>query len=202
MGDVHAYGNPHFSCSPEAAEIMAVTLVKAMCAVDPPNADLYRQNAKKLVADLAQVEQDLKAEFAPYVGLKVVTFHAAWEYFADSFGLTLVATIEPKPSITPSPSQMKHVIDTMKDEGVKVVIVETYSSYDQAKAVADSAGAQLVVLPDHVNGKPEADSYQNLFRCNIHKLMEAAKQAGIAPNATAASKPAATPPSAGDGGGQ
>src|SRR4030095_2045 len=37
MGDVHAYGNPHFSCSPEAAETMTVTLVKAMCENDPRN---------------------------------------------------------------------------------------------------------------------------------------------------------------------
>jgi ABC-type Zn uptake system ZnuABC Zn-binding protein ZnuA len=69
----------------------------------------------------------------------------------------------------------------MKRENVKIVIVETYNSYDQAKAVADAAGALVVTLPDHVLGAPEADTYQNLFSYDIQKLIEAAKAAGIAP---------------------
>lgn len=183
MGDVHAYGNPHFTGSPEAAEIMTVTLVKAMAELDPANADLYKVNAKKLVADLADVHQKLKQELAPYAPLKVVTFHKAWEYFGDSFGLDIVTTIEPKPLITPSPAEMKKTIDTMKEQGVKIVIVETYSNYNQAKYVADEAGAQILVLPDHVNGVPEANTYQNLFRYDVHKLIAAAKAAGIQPKA-------------------
>src|SRR2546423_14148240 len=43
QGDVHAYGNPHFTLNPQNAQRMAVTLVKAMIAVDPGNADFYRQ---------------------------------------------------------------------------------------------------------------------------------------------------------------
>jgi hypothetical protein len=70
----------------------------------------------------------------------------------------------------------------MKEEDVRIVIVETYSSAAQAEAVAEAAGAQVIVLPDHVRGRAEADSYQNLFRANIHKLIEAAQAAGIAPH--------------------
>jgi zinc/manganese transport system substrate-binding protein len=185
MGDVHAFGNPHFSTDPRNGQRMTVTLVNAMCEVDPANAELYKANAKKLVLDLASVYEQLKEEFEPYAGLKVVTFHKSWDYFANAFDIDIVTTIEPKPLITPSPGEMKAVIDTMKGQDVRIVIVETWSSYDQAKRVADAAppppGAQLLVLPDHVDGKPEADSYQNLFRSNIRKLIEAAKAAGIEP---------------------
>jgi len=181
MGDVHAYGNPHYTASPANAQRMAVTLVKAMAAVDGANANFYKENAKKFVLEIDAVYKKLKDDFAPYDGLKVVTFHKAWEYFGDAFGLDIVATIEPKPAITPSPGEMRKTIDTMKQQGVKIVIVETYNSYDQAKSIADSAGARVIVLPDHVNGVPQADSYQNLFRYDIGKLIEAAKAAGIEP---------------------
>jgi zinc/manganese transport system substrate-binding protein len=194
MGDVHAYGNPHFSCSPEAAEIMTVTLVKAMCENDPANTEFYKANAKKLVTELADVHQQLKTELQPYAPLRVVTFHKAWEYFADSFGLEVVTTIEPKPLITPSPAEMKKTIDTMKEQNVKIVIVETYSNYSQAKYVADEAGAQLLVLPDHVNGVAEADTYQKLFAYDVHKLIDAAKAAGIQPSSDSAASKAATSP--------
>ena len=181
MGDVHAYGNPHFTANPAVAQRMAVTLVKAMVALDPKNGDFYKENAKKFVLDMADLTKKLKAEFAPYSGLKVVTFHKAWEYFADAFDINIVTTIEPKPLITPSPAEMRKTIETMRSQNVKIVIVETYSSYDQAKSIADAVGAQLITLPDHVNGVSGTDSYQQLFVYNVHKLMEAARRAGIEP---------------------
>jgi hypothetical protein len=53
-------------------------------------------------------------------------------------------------------------------------VVETYNSLAEAKTVADAAGATAIVLPDHVNGIAEVDSYQKLFRYNVDKLLEAA----------------------------
>jgi hypothetical protein len=40
----------------------------------------------------------------------------------------------------------------------------------------------MVVLPDHVNGVPEADTYQKLFRYDVEKLIETAKAAGVEPH--------------------
>lgn len=179
MGDVHAYGNPHYTANLANAQRMTVTLVQAMAKVDPADADFFKANARRLVKDLAALDEELTVEFAAYAGLKVVTYHAAWLYFANDIGLDIVTTIEPKPAISPSPVEIKRVIDTMKANDVRIVIVETYNSFSQAKSVADAAGARVLVLPDHVLGLPEADSYQNLFRTNVAKLIAAARAAGI-----------------------
>ncbi len=181
MGDVHAYGNPHFQCNPQIAQQMTVTLVKAMLQVDPANADFYRENAKKFVIDMANVSREIKAKFQPYAGLKVVTFHAAWEYFADAIPFEIVGTIEPKPMITPSPAQVRQTIDLMKQHNVKVVIVETYDDDRLAQRIADAAGAKCIRLPDRVLGIPKVKTYQELFRYNTDKLIEAAKAAGVHP---------------------
>jgi zinc/manganese transport system substrate-binding protein len=181
QGDVHGYGNPHFTLNPKIAQRMAVTLLKAMVNVDPSNADYYKANAKKLVVDLGKVGQEIKEQFAPYAGLKVVTFHKAWEYFADAIPIDIVGTIEPKPSITPSPAQVRETIDLMRRENVKVVICETYDDDKLAKYVAEQAGARMIVLPDHVSGVEGVDTYQNLFRYDTQKLIDAAKAAGAQP---------------------
>jgi zinc/manganese transport system substrate-binding protein len=181
MGDVHAYGNPHYTANIANAQRMAVTLVKAMAAVDPKNVDFYKENAKKFVLDMGELQKKLKQDFAPYAGLKVVTFHKAWEYFAEPFGINIVTTIEPKPAITPSPAEMRKTIDIMRQQNVRIVIVETYNSFDQAKSIADAVGAQVITLPDHVLGVSQADSYQHLFTYDIGKLIETAKAAGIEP---------------------
>ena len=173
-GDIHAYGNPHYSLSPVSAQRMTVTLAKAMMAVDPANADLYKENARKLVEEFADLHRELNEKLAPLAPLKIVTFHKAWTYFADAFGINIVGVIEPKVGITPSPSDIKRMAELMKREGVKIVVVETYSSERQAQAVAELAGAKAIVLPDHVNGLPEVDSYQKLLRYDVEKLIEAA----------------------------
>jgi zinc/manganese transport system substrate-binding protein len=178
-GDVHAYGNPHYTLNPKIAQRMTVTLVKAMIAVDPANADTYRTNAKELVTSLGEVGKEIRQKFEPYAGLKVVTFHKAWEYFVDAVPIEIVGTIEPKPAITPSAAQVQATIDMMRREGVKVVICETYDDDKLARYVAEQAGAKMVVLPDHVLGVPEADSYQKLFRYDVQKLIETAKAAGV-----------------------
>src|SRR5712671_309597 len=43
QGDIHSYGNPHYTLNPQIAQRMAVTLVKAMIANDPVNADFYKE---------------------------------------------------------------------------------------------------------------------------------------------------------------
>jgi zinc/manganese transport system substrate-binding protein len=181
MGDVHGYGNPHYTLNPQIAQRMAATLVKAMIANDPANADLYKKNAIKFVNEMADLSHEIKKTFAPYAGLKVVTFHKAWEYFADAVDINIVGTIEPRPAITPSPAQVRDTIDLMKRQGVKVVICETYDDSKLAQYVADQAGAKMIVLPDHVNGVPEVKTYQELFRYDVQKLIETAQAAGIKP---------------------
>ncbi|MEA2735398.1 MAG: zinc/manganese transport system substrate-binding protein, partial [Humisphaera sp.] len=173
-GDIHAYGNPHYTLSPTSAQRMTVTLAKAMMTADPANAGLYKENARKVVGEFAALHRELKEKLAPLGGLKIVTYHKAWSYFAQAFDLDIVGVIEPKVGITPSPGDIKRTIDLMKREGVKVVVVETYNSLADAKIVADAAGATAIVLPDHVNGIAEADSYQKLLRYDVEKLIEAA----------------------------
>src|SRR3954454_17282965 len=90
MGDVHAYGNPHFTLNPQVAQRMAATLVKAMARADPANAELYKRNAVKFVQEMADLSREIRKSFAPYAGLKVVTFHKAWDYFADAIPFEIV----------------------------------------------------------------------------------------------------------------
>src|SRR5437667_7780222 len=47
LGDMHAYGNPHYTLNPQNAQRMAATLVKAMMRADPANAEIYTQRAVK-----------------------------------------------------------------------------------------------------------------------------------------------------------
>ena len=181
QGDVHAYGNPHYTLNPRIVQRMTVTLYLAMRTADPANANLYKANAERYVKQMAEVARNIRAEFKPYDGLKVVTFHDAWKYFADAVPIDVVGTIEPKPSITPSPAQVQQTVDLMRRDGVKVVICETWDDQKLAQYVADQAGARMVVLPDHVNGVAGVDTYAKLFEYDAQHLIETARAAGVKP---------------------
>ena len=178
QGDIHAYGNPHFSNSPICAQRMIATLAKAMMEDDAANAEFYKANAVALVKDVAATYDKLLADIKPYKGLKVMTYHKAWIYFLEDFGITEVGQIEAKVGISPSGAELKAAIEKARAEGVKVVMVETYDSFKEAKTVADAIGATAIVLPDQVNGVEGVDTFQKMLSYDVHKIIEAARQAG------------------------
>src|SRR4051794_2994569 len=65
QGDVHAYGNPHYTLNPQIAQRMAVTLAKSMMASDPANAELYKANARKFVESMADLSREIQQKFKP-----------------------------------------------------------------------------------------------------------------------------------------
>lgn len=179
-GDLHAYGNPHFTSDPTNGMRMTATLARAMASADPANEKLYLDNAKKLIESLAEVASSLKTTLKPYAGLKVITFHGAWEYFARAAGIEVFATIEPYAGITPSPAQVQQLIDRAKQAGVKIVICETYNDRKLAQYIADQIGGKMLVLPDHVNGTEAVPTYPSVFKHNASAIAEAAKALGLA----------------------
>src|SRR6266513_5260193 len=63
MGDMHSYGNPHYTLNPQIAQRMAATLVKAMMQADPANAELYKNNALKFVNAMADLTREIRQTF-------------------------------------------------------------------------------------------------------------------------------------------
>ena len=47
-----------------------------------------------------------EAMAAPLKGVKIVTYHQDWTYFANRFGLQIIGSIELKPGIEPTPNHL------------------------------------------------------------------------------------------------
>jgi ABC-type Zn uptake system ZnuABC Zn-binding protein ZnuA len=99
------------------------------------------------------------AKLKPFEHARIVTYHRSWPYFARRFHLDVVAELEPKPGIPPSPGHVLEVINTMKSEKVEIILMEPFYSRTDADAVAEKTGAKVVVAATAVNGQEGADSY-------------------------------------------
>jgi zinc/manganese transport system substrate-binding protein len=178
-GDVHPQGNPHYWLDPENGRRIAKAVQERLSQLDPANAAVFAQREADFERRLSEAEQRWKAAMAPYKGLKVVTYHRSWPNFADAFGLEVVGYVEPKPGIPPSPAHSLELIQQMKRENVKLIIVEPYFDPKTPNSIASQTGAQVVTLAPSVGGEKEVTDYFKLFDYDIAKLTAAIKAAGV-----------------------
>jgi zinc/manganese transport system substrate-binding protein len=178
MGDVHPQGNPHYWLDAENGRRIAKAVQEKLSQLDAPNAATYAQREADFDRRLAEAERRWKAAMAPYKGLKVVTYHRSWPNFADEFGLDVMGYVEPKPGIPPSPSHSLELIQAMKKDNVKIIIVEPYFDPKTPNSIASQTGAQVVTLAPSVGGEKEVTDYFKLFDYDINKLIAAIKASG------------------------
>jgi len=177
-GDVHPLGNPHYWLDPENGRRIAKAIQAKLAQMDPANAPYYAQREADFEARLTAAQQRWKAQMAPYKGLKVITYHRSWANFADAFGLNVVGYVEPKPGIPPTPQHTLDVINAMKAQNIKIIIVEPYFDTKTPNSIASNTGAKVLVMPPSVGGVPPASDYFKLFDYDINLLVEAIKATG------------------------
>lgn len=120
------------------------------------------------------------AQSAPLRGMDIVTYHRSWSYFANRFGLNIVAELEPKPGIPPSPNHLRYVVDLTRQRKVDVILMEPYYNRRAADFVADKTGARVVVATNAVGGQPGITDYFSLIDNVMQRIAEARAQGGEA----------------------
>jgi ABC-type Zn uptake system ZnuABC Zn-binding protein ZnuA len=172
MGDVHAQGNPHYLTDPENAKHVAGDIAERLAQLDAEHADRYRANAKAFQNKIDARMVEWKLQMAPLKGKAIITYHKSWIYFADRFGLEVVAELEPKPGVPPSPSHLVDLVGMAKSKPVEIILQEPWYSAKAAKRVAEQSGARLVLAPIFVGGDPAATDYCSLIDLIIKRLNE------------------------------
>src|ERR1700682_4470431 len=175
-GDVHALGNPHFMTDPIIAKTVALHIAQSFAAVDAPNAAFYDANYKKFEATINAKLQEWGAAMPPFKGQSIVAYHDSWVYFAHRFGLNIDIFLEPKPGIPPSPSHLAEVIEKMKAQKIKAIIVEPFHERKIAEKVASSTGAKVVDFAQYPGALPGTDSYVKLIDTLVSRLAAALKR--------------------------
>jgi zinc/manganese transport system substrate-binding protein len=174
-GDVHVLGNPHFVADPIIAKTVALHIAQAFSAIDAANASVYDANYKKFEAAINAKLQEWGAAMLPFKGQNVVAYHDSWPYFAHRFGVNIDTFLEPKPGIPPSPSHLAEVIEKMKTQKMKAIIIEPFHDRKIAERVASATGAKVVDFAQYPGGLPGTDSYVKLIDKLVANLSAALK---------------------------
>jgi zinc/manganese transport system substrate-binding protein len=172
-GDVHPLGNPHYWLDPDNGRRIAKGIAGKFGDMDPEDAAYFQQRLQDFEQRLAAAEEKWDAEMKPYHGRKVVTYHRSFPNFAKHFGLNVIGYVEPRPGIPPTPSHTLEIIQLMRRENCKVVLVEPYFDLKTPQSIGRETGAQVVVYLPSVGGEKQVTNYFELFDYDIALLTKA-----------------------------
>jgi zinc/manganese transport system substrate-binding protein len=172
-GDVHPLGNPHYWLDPDNGRRIARGIAGKLADMDPEDAAYFQQRFQDFDKRLTAAGQKWDAEMKPYRRRKVVTYHRSLPNFARHFGLDVIGYVEPRPGIPPTPSHTIELIQLMRRENCKVVLVEPYFDLKTPQSIGRETGAQVVVYLPSVGGEKQVTNYFELFDYDIALLTKA-----------------------------
>lgn len=173
QGDVHPMGNPHYWLDPENGRRIAARFRDKFSELAPADAPRFMANAKTFADKLTAAERGWAGDLAAIKGKPVVAWHTSWRYFAEYTGMNIVGFMEPKPGVPPSPAHLAGLIQTMKQSGARVIIMEPFYDRKTADFVAGKVGGTVLILPPSVGGAKGLDDYVAVMRHDIQQLAAA-----------------------------
>ena len=174
-GDIHLYGNPHYTMNPENVVVMAGNILEKLKSIDPANAVYYEDNEKAFVSRLEDKIAEWKKLCEHCKDQEIISYHKDIAYFADFMGLKAEQYIEPKPGIPPTPKHLEFLEEYVKANHIKAIVMPTYYPKDAADKLAERVGAKVVTICQNVGELPGTDNVLSFFDYNFKQISDALK---------------------------
>ena len=171
--------NPHLWTDPTLVKVYADIILETMIEVDPDGEEAYTSNHEAFVGLVDEFDADVRASLdtVPEENRKLVTYHDAYAYFADTYGWTVIGAIQPADFGEPTPEEVIDLIGQIDAEGVPAIFGSEVFPSDVLEAVASETGAEYVddLRDDDLPGEPgDADhSWLGLMKFNFVTMTEA-----------------------------
>jgi len=151
LGDVHSGGNPHYTYDPREMIAVARGIAGSLATVDPEHAADYTSRSADFVAALEGAMARWRGELTALNGVNVVAYHRSLPYLADWLGVRVVAFVEPKPGIPPTPAHVARVLKQARAQSARLVLQEGWYPTTTTDLIAQKTGAKLVVLQGYTD---------------------------------------------------
>jgi len=157
--------DPHIWLSIQRVKVMVETIANTLSQIDPQNEAVYQSNKTIYFGMLDDVKNQIEAIFADKTMRTFFAYHPAFGYFADEFGLTMVAMEEEGKEATIQ--HLNDVIDLAEHLNIHTVFYQIEIDSSQVNSFAEEINGESVSL------NPLSDDY-------INNLLEMANQIGDA----------------------
>jgi zinc/manganese transport system substrate-binding protein len=183
-GEAHEEGHHHEGADPHAfqdltnAQIYVANIAKGLSEAVPAHAADFKANADKLIAEIAALDRQLKADFSavPQAKRRVLTSHDAFHYFGRAYGIEFVSVHGVSTEAEPTADDLVKVVRQARDGHLSAIFLENMSDPRLAETVAQESGVRMggELYADALSdpGGPAPD-YLSLIRYNAKQLLAA-----------------------------
>ena len=152
----HSGRDPHIWMSPKRVAIMVDVIASELSEIDPDNAETYEANAQAYIKQLTDLDDSLNTTVGSLSNKEFIIMHPSLGYFADDFGLEMVAIEEEGKDA--SVSHMQAVIDYANEHDIRVVLYQQEFDSTQAETIAGEIGGEVMEFEPLA-----ADYYENMM---------------------------------------
>ena len=165
--------NPHLWVSITNCMEQVGNLSEGIIALDPEHEAEYRENTETYLEKLSALRDKMHSALDHVKNKDIITFHEAFPYFAEEFGLHIAAVINREPDSQPSAKELADTIRLVRETGVKALFVEPLYPETSADIIAAETGAQVYVLDPAVSGEWDKNAYLTAMESNLQVLAQA-----------------------------
>jgi len=172
-GHAHGVANPHYWLDPDNAIIVTASIADALVRIAPAQREQILANRAGFLSRLETARARWSETLAPFAGTKLIAYHNSWPYFARRFRLDVIAFIEPKAGVAPSPAHLAQLISAGGKANVRAIVHEPYEPDDASRLVARKLSVPMVRLAITVGSIEGTNDYLALFDYNVAALAKA-----------------------------
>lgn len=175
----HGDYDAHIWMSPMRADHMAGRIRESLEELDPDHAQQYQENAEEVSSRLGALDVEISALFdeLEQSGRRVsglITFHEGFQYFAQDYGLPLLAAIEEEAGSEASAKEILEITQLIQEYDLPVIFTEVNGSDATANAIARETGCQVAQLTMVMDGPDDSlDNYIDGLLGNAKTIVNA-----------------------------
>ena len=125
----------HIWLSPRNAIKITNEVALQLSKLDPKNREKYQYNATQQVAHLQQLNLNLQQQLTPFKNHHFFSYHDAYGYYTENFGLKHSVAITPTLNHQLSAHKMQEILDASQQKSINCVMLEPQFSDKLAQTI-------------------------------------------------------------------
>lgn len=168
--------DPHIWLDPVLVKEQVGVIRDELIKADPANANYYKQNAQNLTSELDTLDGYIKQAFSSCQKKDFISFHNAFSYFTDRYGLTphsISETLAPEGEVLPQ--RIPQIIQLAQQLGISTIYAEDLIDPRSAQVIAQEIPGGKVLTLSPIEGITEEEQnkgigYMDKMKQNVDNL--------------------------------
>lgn len=145
------------------------TIKDELTKINPENAEIYEKNASSYIESLDTLKSKYDTLF--FENQKCVLLNESLSYLLNEINFKNILIESDHEQSSVSAETIKNTIDQMKNEDIKIIIIDENDSKKVAETLASETGAQIITLNSGMNGQASLDAYLEIMESN-YKILD------------------------------